>query len=331
MSCRKKRGATLTQKMADLPPERLSEEPPFTHTGVDLFGPFLVKNARKVVKRYGVLFTCMSCRAIHLEIVNSLETDSLINAIRRFIARRGQVKSIFCDNGTNLVGAERELSKALKECNERIRNMLLDHQIEWHFNTPYASHKGGAWERMIRSVRAVLTNLLNEFGSHIDDESLSTVMCEAEAIVNSRPLTAASNNPDDLIPLSPSQLLTLRSVNAVPPPGDFDGNHTLYARKRWRRVQYLTGLFWSRWKREYVQLLQPRKKWNLPQRNMQVGDIVMLVDELLPRSQWCLGRICEVKKGADDLVRSVVVRSKSSNFRRPVNKCVLILPVEEQS
>ena len=331
VTCRKRRGFALTQKMADLPVERLSAEPPFTYTGIDLFGPFLVKNARKEVKRYGVLFTCMSCRAIHLEIVNTLETDSLINAIRRFVARRGQTKSIFCDNGTNLVGAEKELSKALKECNERARNFLMQHQIEWHFNTPCASHKGGAWERMIRSVRAVLTNLLKEFGLHIDDEALHTVMCEAEAIVNSRPLTVVSDNPNDLIPLSPSQLLTMKSSSAVPPPGDFDDSPSLYARKRWRRVQYLMGLFWSRWQKEYVHLLQPRARWNSPQRNLKEGDVVLVVDEQIPRGLWRLGRICAVKESPDDLVRSVSIKSKTSILQRPVNKCVLVLPVEEQS
>lgn len=317
---------TQTQKMADLPAERISESAPFTFTGLDLFGPFHVKNGRKHEKRYGVLFTCLSCRAIHVEIANSLDTDSLINAIRRFVARRGQVEVVHCDNGTNMHGAENELRKALKECEDR---MLQIHQIEWRFNTPFSSHKGGVWERMVRSVKTVLSNLLCEFGSRIDDESLHTVVCEAEAVVNSRPLTAISDCPDDLRPLSPSHLLTLKEGGAHSPPGNFLEYH-VYGRKRWRRVQYLANLFWSRWKREYIHLLQPRSKWNKATRNLQVGDIVMIENDLTPRGDWLLGRITDVSLAKDGLVRSVTIQTSSFNYRRPVTKCVLVLPIEEQ-
>ena len=326
VSCRRRRGMTQTLKMANLPAERISVSTPFTFTGLDLFGPFYVKNGRKQQKRYGVLFTCLSCRAIHVEIANSLDTDSLINAIRRFVARRGQVQVVHCDNGTSLHGAENELRKALKECEDR---MLQIYQIEWRFNSPLSSHRGGVWERMVRSVKTVLSNLLCEFGSRIDDESLHTVVCEAEAVVNSRPLTAISDCPDDFQPLSPSQLLTMKEGGAHPPPGIFLEGH-VYGRKRWRRVQYLANLFWSRWKREYVHLLQPRSKWNKATRNLQAGDIVIVADDLTPRGNWPLGRIADVIFAKDGLVRSVSVQTSTSSYRRPVTKYVLVLPVEEQ-
>lgn len=94
--------------MADLPKERLRADlPPFSNVGVDYFGPFETKRGRSQVKRYGVIFTCMTSRAVHLEMAHSLNTDSCIDALRRFIARRGQVLHIRSDNGTNLVGAKR--------------------------------------------------------------------------------------------------------------------------------------------------------------------------------------------------------------------------------
>ena len=329
--CRKSRRPIEAQKMADLPAERVTESAPFTHVGVDLFGPFHIKCGRKECKRYGILFTCLSCRAIHLEVAASLETDSFLNGLRRFVARRGQVQSISCDNGTNLVGAERELYKAVRESDDKIRRLLLSSEIEWRFNPPHASHMGGVWERQIRSVRSVLSNLLKQFGSQLDDESLHTLMCEAESIVNSRPLTALSDNADDYQPLSPSQLLTLKSGSCSVPPGDFSESSLLYARKRWRRVQYLANCFWYRWKREYINHLQSRQKWNTIKRCLQVGDVILLVDDSICRSHWHLGRIVRAEQSKDDLVRSVLVKSQSSLLRRPISKCILILPVDEQT
>ncbi len=118
VTCRKKRAPVMEQKMADLPIERVIPAPPFTHTGVDYFGPFIVKEKRKEMKRYGVLFTCLSSRSIHIESSNSLDTGSFVQALRRFIARRGQVRVIRSDNGTNFKGAERELREAVKEMNQ---------------------------------------------------------------------------------------------------------------------------------------------------------------------------------------------------------------------
>ena len=330
VTCRRLRKPQEDQKMSDLPNERLSTDPPFTHSGVDLFGPFYTKNGRKEVKRYGVLFTCLSCRAVHLEVANSLESTSFINALRRFIARRGQVKTLFCDNGTNLVGASKELRdgvRSLERCEESLREILLEKEITWNFNPPNASHWGGAWERQIRSVRSTLGVLLKEFGSRIDDEMLATLLCEAESIINSRPLTAISDDVDDLAPLSPGMLLTLKKGGGWAP---ISTTGCAYARKRWKQVQYLADLFWSRWRREYLQSLQSRQKWATPKRNVQVGDIVLLVEANIARSQWSLGRIIEATAGKDDLVRSVVVRVRGSEYRRPVNKCILVLPVEDQ-
>ena len=95
--------------MADLPLDRIiPDQPPFTYVGVDFFGPFEVKRGRSHVKRYGVLFTCLTTRAVHIEIAHSLDTDSCVNALCRFTCRGGQVKIMRSDNGTNFVAAERD-------------------------------------------------------------------------------------------------------------------------------------------------------------------------------------------------------------------------------
>ncbi|XP_072019707.1 uncharacterized protein [Amphiura filiformis] len=175
--------------MADLPSNRVKpDDPPFTYTGMDYFGPFNIKHGRK---RYGVLFTCMNSRAVHIEIADSMDTSSCINALRRFLARRGHVKEITFDNGTNLVGASHQLVEAIKELDETaLQRFASSHEIQWKFNTPSASHHGGVWERMIRTVRKILQALLTE--QHIkvarSDDELHTLMCEVENTINSRPL-----------------------------------------------------------------------------------------------------------------------------------------------
>ncbi|XP_068716949.1 uncharacterized protein [Montipora capricornis] len=145
-TCRKLRARTAEQKMADLPWDRVTPSPPFTHCAVDYFGPFYVKEGRKELKRYGVLFTCLASRAIHLEVAYSLETDSYINALRRFIRRRGPVRQMRSDQGTNLVGAKRELKDALLEMDkEKVQIEMLKRNCDW-FETKLTCPQQATWE-----------------------------------------------------------------------------------------------------------------------------------------------------------------------------------------
>ena len=188
---------------------------------------------------------------------------------------------------------------------------------------------GGVWERQIRSVRKVLSPMLREHGDRLDDESLRTLMCEIEAVINSRPLTFVSNDPNDDAPLTPNHILHMKPV-MLPPPGNFQ-KEDVYLRRRWRRVQYLTNLFWSRWRREYLVTLQERQKWNNPKRNVQVGDVVLVKDDNVPRFSWPLGRVINTEPDKKGFVRSTTVRTRGTELRRPVDRLVLLVPVEEQS
>ena len=146
--CRHLRGSICQQKMADLSRERLSQEPPFTYCGIDMFGPILVKEGRKEMKRYGCLFTCLSNRAIHIESTNSLSTNAFIQALRRFVSRRGNVRATRTDNGTNFVGAIAELKKEFSEMNDKkVSEFMLEHGsqwIQWKRNPRTASNMGGS-------------------------------------------------------------------------------------------------------------------------------------------------------------------------------------------
>lgn len=107
--CRRVRCDTAMQKMVCLPANRLTPgDLVFTYVGLDCFGPFLVKRGRGSQKRYGCLFPCLAVRAIYVEKIHSLHSDSFIDALFRFEARRGLPKIIRCDNGPNFIGGERE-------------------------------------------------------------------------------------------------------------------------------------------------------------------------------------------------------------------------------
>ena len=341
IKCRKLRGPLVQQKLADLPEDRVDPAPPFAYCAVDYFGPFLIKDGRKEVKRYGVVFTCMASRAIHLESANTLDTDSFINAVRRFQAERGPIRQLRSDRGSNFVGAQRELQEALNEMDEnKVRSTLIEENCEWFsfkMNPPSASHMGGSWERQIRTVRSVLAALLAESGRQLDDESFRTLLKEIQAVVNSRPLALNDmSSVDSPEPLTPNHLLTMKSKVLMSPPGIFQ-REDIYLRRRWRRVQYLTNAFWERWRKEFLSTLQLRKKWITPKRNMAVNDVVLMKDENAPRNAWRLARVKEVFPSKDGLVRKVklamAARSLDKNGKRieavqfldrPVHKLVLI-------
>ena len=347
VTCRRLRAKVQEQKMADLPEDRLTPTPPFIYCGVDYFGPWYVKEGRKELKRYGVLLTCLVTRAIHLEVANSLETDSYINALRRFICRRGPVRQMRSDNGSNFIGARRELKEALAEMDrDQVKVEMLKENCDWFevkFNVPSARHMGGIWERQIRSVRTVLSALLESNGQQMNDEALRTFMCEAEAVVNSRPLTAESiTSPGSAEALTPNHFLTLKTKVVVPPPGIFK-SADLYSKKWWQRVQHLTNEFWLRWKKEFLLSLQERQKWTKPRKNLQVNDVVIIKEDDVPRNQWRVCRVVEALPDEDGLVRKVKLEVGNRNLassgkrsqplatlERSIHKLVLLMSAEDE-
>ena len=323
--------------MADLPQERVESTPPFTYCGMDCFGPFIVREGRKDLKRYGVIFTCMSSRAVHIEELDDMTTDAFINALRCFIAIRGPVQQLRSDQGSNFVGARNELASALKELHgDKIQSYLTKNRCDFIMNVPYSSHRGGVWERQIRTTRSILNNILNDFKGRLDTSSLRTFFYEVMAIINSRPLTCQTlNDPKSLEPLTPNHLLTMKNKLISPPPGNFV-QEDIFARKRWRKVQYLAEQFWGRWRKEYLLTLNSRQKWSVPRRNLKIGDIVIVQQET-SRNEWPLGKIMETTPDKDGLVRSVRIKlgvkssekernnSQSSVIERPIQKVVLLL------
>ena len=309
MDYRKRNARPGEQIMAPLPVARVAPfDPPFTHVGVDYLGPLFVKQGGSEVKRYGCLFTCLTMRAVHIEVAHTLEADSLICANQRFVSRRGRPRAMYSDNGTNFTGAERELREAFERLDQRhVCNRLRKDDVQWFFNPPEASHQGGIWERMIRSVRKILTALLKE--QRINDETLSTLLCEVEKILNDLPLTSLSDHPDNPEPLTPNKLLLLKSNSCL--PLDVFTDQDKYS-KRWCQAQCLANAFWKRWMKDYLPVLQRKQKCYFPRRNFAIGDLVLVIDEKVPRGRWPMGLVQEVFPDSNGHVRSVRVKTASS-------------------
>ncbi|WP_253302435.1 hypothetical protein [Wolbachia endosymbiont of Psylliodes chrysocephala] len=297
---------------------------PFSFCGINYFGPYLVKIGRRREKRYGVLFTCLTIRAIHLELANSLTTDSAIMAIQRMSARRGYPTQLFSDNGTNFRGADKELQAALKEFDQqKFNDKLSIHGIQWNFNPATASHMGGVWERLIRTVKTALKTVLKE--EVPNEEVLQTLFLEVENIVNSRPLTEINVDSQEEEALTPNHFLLGPHYNQT--EGNVlknlptDGSHL---KKQWKIVQNLSNKFWTRWIMEYLPTLYTRSKWNEDQEKIKIDDVVIIVDDQNHRNLWLKGKVIAVYPGKDGRIRVADVQTNTGVYRRPVSKlCIL--------
>ena len=305
VTCKKLRGPAIEQHMADLPADRTEVAPPFSNVGFDVFGPWMIRSRKTRrgaanSKCWGLVFTCLSSRAVHIELLESMDASSFICALRRLFALRGPVSILRCDRGTNFIGGKSELGDALREMDQcKVKGYVTNHGCEGILNPPHASHFGGAWERQIGTIRCVLDAMFAELGSHqLTHELLVTLMAEVTAIVNARPISAIPTDADEPQPLSPSMLLTMKTRPLGPPPGNFVPPD-IYARCRWRRVQYLADQFWIRWRREYLQSMQTRAKWQETKRNLRAGDVVLVREEEAFGNDWPIGKVSEAIESDD--------------------------------
>uniref|UniRef100_A0AAG5DPK9 Integrase catalytic domain-containing protein n=1 Tax=Anopheles atroparvus TaxID=41427 RepID=A0AAG5DPK9_ANOAO len=320
--CKNRDAVPEPPMMGDLPEERLAAfHHPFTYTGIDYFGPMTVAVGRRTEKRWGVIFTCLTTRGIHLELAASLNTTSCILAIRRFISRRGSPVEIRSDCGTNFVGASRELKQALQQV-DRVKLMeeFSSPNVRWTFNPPAAPHFGGCWERLIQSVKRCLNEL--QLPRLPTDEILQTVMTEIEMTINSRPLTHVPLDDVSEPPLTPNHFI-LGSSHGYKPPIALDDSPAAL-RSTWRSSEKLANLFWEKWVRDYLPTLTRRSKWFHPVKPVEIGDVVLIADGNLPRNCWPKGRIIAVAEAADGQVRSATVKTANALIVRPATKIAVL-------
>lgn len=340
VTCHRLRGKPELQMMGELPAERLEKTAPFTNIGIDAFGPFYVKDRRSEMKRWGLLISCLYSRAIHIELLEDMTTDCLIQALRCFMSLRGPVSTIICDNGTNFVGMKNKLAKETDMADKDLGNYLLQNQIVFKFNSPEASHQGGATERMIRSARAVLNGMSTKYKYRMDTKTLRTAFYEAASIVNNRPLTgtAIRNVAHEI--MTPNRLLTGKYTPLVaPPPGKFTPDD-MYSTNRWKVSQAIAEDFWKAWRAEYLTHIMKRQKWLDAQKNAKVGDIVLVKEDNISRNDWKIGRIEEIYPGNDGLVRNISIvmsnqfldgkgkpHQPTTTLKRPIQKIVILVSI----
>ena len=239
--------------------------------------------------------------------------------MERFVNRRGYPSLIMSDNGTNFKGGERELREAIKELDQqKICQFARRKGFKWQFNPPEAPHMGGAWERLVKSVKIALKIIMKN--TLVDDFKLMTFFTEVEALVNSRPLTPISDDIEDLDALTPNHFLLGRASLNLTPCIIYDLK--VQPRKRWKHVQQLSNHFWKRWTNEYLPMLTTRQKWKTTDVNnaLKVGELVMVSDQNDLRGHWPLGRIIATFPGDDGVIRVVDVKTKNGVYRRPVTK-----------
>ena len=331
LTCAKVRAKLSTQIMANLPPRRVLRPPRvFTDCGVDYAGPLRLRLAsargHKSHAGYIVIYVCFAIKAVHLEIATDYTSEAFIASFQRFVSRRGYPSRMYSDCGTNFKGADRELHEAFeKACNgSEFQSLLANNKVAWHFNATLAPHFGGLWEAGVRSVKGHLKKILKDKTPTY--EELSTLLCQIEAALNSRPLGPLHNNIEDFATLTPGHFLAGGSLVAIPQPSLIELNVNRLS--RWQMIQQCYELFWRRWSEDYLQSLQQRSKWPFEQENIKVGQMVLLSQPNLPPTKWPVGRIREVLPNkTDNKVRVVRVTTAASSFLRPIAQ-VALLPID---
>ena len=321
--CQRLKKQKMQQQMAPLPPFRIQEAPrPFTHVAVDYGGPLVAyKGDGTTEKCWFLLFTCLYIRAVHIELVSNMTTETLLSALRRFIARRGCPSIVYSDNAKTFKKAGKEL-EALQELinTSRLQNAFRGRGIQWKFQTELAPHQGGAHERLVRSTKECLRATVRT--EKLPKEELETALIQAEAIINSRPMGHLTDDPSDLQPVTPAKLIQGYDNDVDPYPADLERLTLTGARARWQRRVHLQKRLLKNFVQFYIDDLRQRQKWHKVTDNLQPGDLVLVEDQAKKRLLWPLAVITDVTLGRDNLVRSVTLQTQAGIIRRPVQRLV---------
>ena len=354
IDCLRKRQARAEQVMGDLPECRVSEEfPAWSSVNMDLFGPLevrdeVVKRGPRVCKKiWGIIFVCTRTRGVYLDVASDYSTESVLHAVRRLLALKGNVRLIISDRGSQLLAAEKELKSWREGWDEKdlIRFGATKH-LEWQFVMPASQHQNGSAEVMIKYIKGIKNSYLRALGDvKLTYNETYTMMLEVANLCNERPIGLKPNEDSDPCYLSPNSLFLGRSSDRISggpfmPAHDWmEDNKQL--KSRFLLVQSLTDKFWDVWTDIYFPSLLVRQKWHVQYRSLRVGDVCFLRDRNTLRGEWRLARVTDVYPDKKGVVRNVRVKvcnadskpnyaSSAQYLRRHVSNLIVIIPVEEQ-
>jgi hypothetical protein len=305
VKCAKVKPIKISELMGNLPAYRITQSTrPFINTGIDYAGPILTKQSRgrgtKSVKSYISLFICLVTKAIHLELVSDCTSESFINALKRFMARRGKPSIIVSDNATTFKGADREIQNCIKAA--KVRSFIDDlsqDKIEFKFIPPRSPHFGGIYEAGIKSVKYHLKRIVGQ--SLLTYEEMYTVLTLIEACLNSRPITPLPESPSELEALTPGHFLIGSSLTATPEPDRCETKENRLS--RWQRVEQIRQHFWKRWSQEYLTELQHRTKWKTTnQQHLSVGTTDSEINWYRNKIITFVGQIAKQHKSKTDVI-----------------------------
>ena len=339
LSCRRCRlldKKLAMQQMAPLPEERLAMTPVFYITSMDLFGPVLIKDSvkqRTEKKVWGVIFTCDSTRAVYLDLTEGYSTDDILETIRKFTCNRGCPSEFRSDQGSQLISASKDITQLVEDWDwSVVQNWSTSEKIKWTVVPAEGQHQNGLSESLIKSVKRSIMHKIGK--SVLTFSGLQLCMYEIANIINSRPIgIVTGSDPEQPQPITPNDLLLGRS-SLEPPQGPFDNCRSV--NKRFRFRQNLVKEWWEHWYASVLPSLVPSYKWLQRHRNVMVGDVCLIRYGKDKRATYRLGRVTEVVKGDDNLVRKVKLKYKlptENTFRtvdRPIHGIAVIVPVEEQ-
>lgn len=332
ITCFKVKPKETETYMGDLPACRVNPSfLPYTKTWLDYGGPFLIKSgttrSAKMIKSWICLFICPDTKAIHIELVTDLTSASFIAALKRFVSRHGYCAEILSDNATTYIGARNQLQELRQLYNNenqgRIEEFCKIRGIDWKTIPSRASHFGGIWESAIKSIKYLLKRAIGH--NNFTYEEMYTLLVEIEGILNSRPISPMSNDPNDCSALTPAHFTIGRDLLSVPEP-DLT-SYKMNRLTRWQRIEALKQQFWKRWYTDYITGLQQRSKWFKKKANLEIGMLALIKDENLPPTKWKLGRIIKLYPGADKIVRVVKLQTLKGKLKRSIHK-ICILPLE---
>ena len=341
--------------MGDLPEFRTEMSPAFTSVAMDLFGPWEIKDdiikrgPKKIRKIWGIVYTCMSTRAVYVDVSIDYSTESVLHTVRRLMAFRGDVRLIISDPGTQLVGASREMKSWREGWNEEeLSRFGTDKNIEWRFVSANSQHQNGVVEAIVKMVKGATKSILRVLGdTRLSLNETFTVLAEVANLLNERPIGIKPTDKSCTDYLSPNSLLLGRSTARIC-SGPFQAaekytDDPRQIQSRFLLVQSIVDQYWKVWLKWYFPTLLIRQKWHSDRRNVAIDDICVLKDSNAYRGEWRLCRVTNVFPDGNGKVRNVEVMvkprqsgvgpyipTKPIKLTRHVCNLIVIVPANEK-